>query len=86
MNAPKRLFNEFEALTETGSNFENSVETLLRPLLKELQENGFSLRDAQTIANNTVSQMVAEMVLIASMAAFRKQRGSTNAKPITASH
>jgi hypothetical protein len=68
----KRLFNEYEAMTETGQKVHDQIRDAVKSVFEDAQENGYSLRDVCQIAEGAVCGLTAEMVLMAAVKKHKK--------------
>jgi hypothetical protein len=59
----KRLFNEYEAYTQEGQTLSSGVESALEDMVDNLAEQGYSIRDIESIIIATVGAMLSERIV-----------------------
>ena len=79
----KHLYNEYEAENIDGLELSTKVEKALEPILRDMQNKDFSLRDALSIITSTASCIVAEKVLRKAIIKRADERLASNKRMIT---
>lgn len=59
----KRLFNEYEATTIDGDNLADEVEIFSMEIARRYADNGYSLRDIDSIMHSAVSCTTAYLII-----------------------
>ena len=74
ISAPRRLFNEFEAMTNLGSGIFESAHDFARNLIHSYLEEGYSGRDVESVIISGVTAACAEVILRRDMELRRARR------------
>jgi len=59
----KRLFDENDRYTEEANKLSGRVYNRLRPIIEEMAEEGFSIRDIEYIAQRDVTDICLNLLL-----------------------
>ena len=70
----RHLFNDYEASTAEGNALSEKIEKALRPIFLDAQQTGASMRDVCNIGTQSVTILVAEMVLKAALTRRKAER------------
>lgn len=76
----KSLYNEYEALSDTGSELAHELDMAVRPIIEHYAALDYPLREIDSIAIHTVTLITSEMILRAAMK-IRKTERSQHARP-----
>lgn len=62
--APKRFFNDYEALNTDGITFCREIGQAVKPVIQKYIDDGFSLRDIQLVlADEALSIMAGHIIM-----------------------